>query len=93
MSDDARGFERHLQTLMLAVVTGLLVWVGQTLISVDKRTAVLESKLQDATERLSLMQPASEARRDVADITRRLDAVERRLDTMQGKTDTAGQRR
>lgn len=85
MADEGRGgnIEKHAQTIVLAVLVGLLAWVGSTLISVDKRTAVIEEKLQGALARLSEMQPASEARRDVADITRRLDAVERRLDQLQ----------
>lgn len=85
--------EKHVQTFVLFILTGLIAWVGATLISVDKRTAVIEEKLLGVTQRLEQMQPASEARRDVADITRRLDAVERRLDALQVRpTDTAPRR-
>jgi hypothetical protein len=75
--------ERHAQSLGMFVLISVLGWVGFTVSSTDKRTAVIEVQMQNLTEKLREMQPASEARRDVADINRRLDALEKRFDALQ----------
>lgn len=75
--------ERHVQSIGMFVLISVLGWVGFTVSSTDKRMAVVETQMQHLTERLREMQPASEARRDVADINRRLDALEKRFDAIQ----------
>lgn len=79
--------ERHIQTGVMIVLIGVMTWVGSTVNSTDKRTAVIETNLGHLTERLREMQPASEARRDVADINRRLDASDKRIDAIETRID------
>lgn len=70
------GFERHVQSAALTILMLLMGWVGNTLIAVDKRTAVIELQVGQLAAQVAQAQPAREAARDMLEVTRRLDALE-----------------
>ena len=70
------GLERHVQSAALTILMLLMGWVGNTLIAVDKRTAVIETQFGSLAVQVAQSQPAREAARDMAEVTRRLDALE-----------------
>jgi hypothetical protein len=70
------GLERHVQSAALTILMLLMGWVGNTLIAVDKRTAVIELQVGQLAAQVAQAQPAREAARDMIEVSRRLDALE-----------------
>jgi hypothetical protein len=70
------GLERHVQSAALTILMLLMGWVGNTLIAVDKRTAVIELQVGQLAAQVAQAQPAREAARDMLEVSRRLDALE-----------------
>lgn len=73
------GLERHVQSAALTILMLLMGWVGNTLIAVDKRTAVIETQFGTLAAQVAQSQPAHEAARDMAEVNRRIDSIEARL--------------
>lgn len=73
------GLERHVQSAALTILMLLMGWVGNTLIAVDKRTAVIETQFGTLAAQVAQSQPAREAARDMAEVNRRIDSIEARL--------------
>lgn len=65
--------ERHLQTIIVVIIVGLLGWVGSTV----QATQVAIAELAVEIEYMKLEMQKPQAR--FADIESRLDVVERRL--------------
>ena len=80
------GLERHVQSAALTILMLLMGWVGNTLIAVDKRTAVIELQVGQLAAQVAQAQPAREAARDMLEVTRRLDALEAQQRSSQTKT-------
>ncbi len=73
-------WERHLQTIIMAVVIGALTWVGTTLIEVSKATEVMVARqeyfavqLSDMKAQLERGYTQSDAQRDQALAQRGID--------------------
>jgi hypothetical protein len=75
----AAPMERHLQTVIGAVLIGLVFWVGSTLTTTQTQMAVLQSKLTSLAEEVAKMRHkveegvddryrASDARRDFNEV-------------------------
>jgi hypothetical protein len=77
------GVERHIQSGVLVILTGLMAWTGKTLVDVNTRTAVIEADLASLKAAVQQAYSASAAIRDQTEITRRLDRFETRLDRLE----------
>lgn len=79
------AWERRFQSVMITLVAGAIVWGVQTLVSVDKNQAIAATRL----ERLEVLQAgaysARDAKRDVAEMTRRIDKNEQSIIGLDGR--------
>lgn len=86
-TDDSNGsrsaLERHFNTALLALIVAGMTWFGNTIVIVDKRTAVIEADLTTLKQQAAGYYPAMTATRDFADIARRLDRLENRMDRLE----------
>lgn len=77
-------FERHVQSFILALLVGLTLWVGNTLIGLSKSTISTEIKVDALTEKMRATYTASDAARDMRDVSRDMGEVRKRLDELEG---------
>ena len=70
--DRRTRWERRFQSVMITLCAAGVVWVVQTLVSVDKNQAISASRLERVEIMQSGMYTARDAKRDVADMTRRI---------------------
>ena len=85
--------ERHIQTGLQAVVLGIVVWIGNTVVALRDSSAILTTQITELKQQVNSMQgrfgeymPRSETQsrfeaHDVkhADMERRLDSLERKV--------------
>ena len=90
------AFERHLQTVVTILVAGLLTWVGLTTNETSKSVAVTEVKMEmmqlsltSLAEKLDTATldryTATDARRDLGAVYRRLDQTENRMTVIESE--------
>lgn len=75
--------ERRYQSVMLSVCAAGMLWILQTLVSLSSDIAGIKPRIDALDVQLSLMYRASDARRDIADISARLSASERRIERIE----------
>lgn len=75
--------ERRYQSIMLSVCAGGMLWILQTLVSLSTDIASIKPRIDALDVQLSLMYRASDARRDIADITARMTVTERRIERLE----------
>lgn len=73
--EDRVSIERHLQTLIVIIIVGLLGWVGTTV----QATEVAVAKLTVELEFLKAEIKANNPSQKFQEIERRLDAIEQKL--------------
>lgn len=71
--------ERWVQNLMLAVIAAMCGWVLNTLGDVSEGVANLRPRMEQMEVQLALTYRASDARRDNADTSARISALESRI--------------
>lgn len=74
--DRRSRWERRFQSVMITLCAAGVVWVVQTLVSVDKGQARAADRLERVEIMQSGMYTARDAKRDVADMTRRIEVNE-----------------
>ncbi len=78
-------WERRFQSVMLSLTAAAIIWGVVTLVAVDRNQAVLTTKL----ERVEVLQAgaytARDAKRDVAEMTRRIDQNEKAIISLDGR--------
>lgn len=77
--DRRTRWERRFQSVMITLCAAGVVWGVQTLVSVDKNQAISASRLERVEIMQSGMYTASDAKRDVADMTRRIETNEKSI--------------
>lgn len=77
--DRRTRWERRFQSVMITLCAAGVVWVVQTLVSVDKNQAISASRLERVEIMQSGMYTARDAKRDVADMTRRIETNEKSI--------------
>lgn len=77
--DRRTRWERRFQSVMITICAAGVVWVVQTLVSVDKNQAISASRLERVEIMQSGMYTARDAKRDVADMTRRIETNEKSI--------------
>lgn len=77
--DRRTRWERRFQSVMITLCAAGVVWVVQTLVSVDKNQAISASRLERVEIMQSGMYTARDAKRDVADMTRRIETNEQSI--------------
>ena len=75
--------ERRYQSIMLSVCAGGMLWILQTLVSLSTDIASIKPRIDALDVQLSLMYRASDARRDIADITARMTVTKRRIERLE----------
>lgn len=75
--------ERHLQSAIMAIVLAVVMWIGNTVVQVDKRTAVIEEAVAALKRQSEQWYPSSAALRDQAEMARRLERLEGRIDRLE----------
>lgn len=87
-----RPIERHIQTILTALILAILVWVGSTLIDVSEQQAVQVVQIQALNERIAEMKEStrdrytrSDASRDKEAMQERMKSFERRLDQVESR--------
>ena len=74
--------ERHLQTLIVVIIVGLLGWVGTTVQSTEVAVARLTVELEVLKERIQIPD------KKFAEIEKRLDSIEQQLQRMRGENES-----
>ncbi len=77
--------ERRYQSVMLSVCAAGMLWILQTLVSLSSDIAGIKPRIDALDVQLSLMYRASDARRDIADVSARLGASERRIERIEAR--------
>lgn len=77
--DRRTRWERRFQSVMITLCASGVVWGVQTLVSVDKNQAISASRLERVEIMQSGMYTARDAKRDVADMTRRIETNEKSI--------------
>ncbi len=77
--DRRTRWERRFQSVMITLCAAGVVWGVQTLVSVDKNQAISASRLERVEIMQSGMYTARDAKRDVADMTRRIETNEKSI--------------
>lgn len=77
--DRRTRWERRFQSVMITLCAAGVVWAVQTLVSVDKNQAISASRLERVEIMQSGMYTARDAKRDVADMTRRIETNEKSI--------------
>lgn len=77
--DRRTRWERRFQSVMITLCAAGVMWVVQTLVSVDKNQAISASRLERVEIMQSGMYTARDAKRDVADMTRRIETNEKSI--------------
>lgn len=83
--------ERRYQSVMLSVCAAGMLWILQTLVSLSSDIAGIKPRIDALDVQLSLMYRASDARRDIADVSARLGASERRIERIEARLREAHQ--
>lgn len=79
--------ERHLQSAIMAIVLAVVMWIGNTVVQVDKRTAVIEEAVAALKQTSATAYPAATALRDQQEMARRLERLEGRIDRLEQRRD------
>ena len=74
--------ERHLQTLIVVIIVGLLGWVGTTVQSTEVAVAKLTVELEVLKEKIQIPD------KKFAEIEKRLDNIEQQLQRMRGENES-----
>lgn len=84
------SIERHVHSVLLVLVVGLLGWVGNSLLAMSKSVTVLETQMGTITAnfarvdtQLAGVQRVADAQRDMTDTNRQLDEIRRRIDKIE----------
>lgn len=83
--DRRTRWERRFQSVMITLCAAGVVWGVQTLVSVDKNQAISASRLERVEIMQSGMYTARDAKRDVADMTRRIEQNEQSIIGIDGR--------
>lgn len=89
---DRSPLERHVQSGLLVLVMALLGWVGNSLVSLGRSVAVIETQMGSFGAQIAGMYRTSDAQRDMADVGRQLDEIRRRTDKLERDRETAAVR-
>jgi uncharacterized protein YoxC len=80
-------WERRFQSAMLTIAVAGVIWVVQTLANVDKGMAAILPRINTIEVQISGMYRATDARRDVADMTARIGTTEQRVERIESRLD------
>lgn len=86
-AERAKGAERHVQSAILTALLLAVGWMVQTLIGVDKRTAVMETQMASLYAQVAGAYSAQAAQRDHTETSKRLDAFEARFERIERRVD------
>ena len=75
--------ERRYQSVVLSLCAAGMVWVLQALLSFSADMGRVQERIASMDMQLSLMYRASDARRDIADVSARIAASERRIERLE----------
>lgn len=85
------ALERHAQTVILAIIVGLMSWVGvsitqtrETMVRLEERVGALSTLVDELRRSANGAYTRAEADRDFGRITGRVDDIERRLRNVEG---------
>lgn len=81
--DRRRSIERHAHSVVLGFVSLLLTYAVSLLVKNTTDISEIRARNEAMSIELSAMYRASDARRDMADVGRRLDNVEHRVDRIE----------
>lgn len=81
------NLERHIQTLVGAVILAAILWVGGTVTDNRERIATLEERIINLKETAGKIEDTLQQRaasiHNITNLDRRMDAIDRRLDHAQ----------
>lgn len=75
--------ERRYQSIMLSLCAAGMVWILQSLLSFSADMGRVQERISAVDMQLSLMYRATDARRDIADVSARISASERRIERLE----------
>ena len=75
--------ERRYQSVMLSLCAAGMVWILQSLLSFSADMGRVQERISAVDMQLSLMYRATDARRDIADVSARIAASERRIERLE----------
>jgi hypothetical protein len=84
----ANAMEKHIQTLLTAVILAVLIWSGNSIVTIQTQVARLEVQVLNLTNKLNEFQPGQGARlndalvmlqRDLDSANRRSEELDRRV--------------
>ncbi len=83
--DPRSALERHAQTLILSVVTGLIFWIGVSVTSSRESLARMEVRIDSMEMALQELKSARESAYTRIEADRTHAEIERRLENMEGR--------
>lgn len=94
-------WERHVQTILLFVLTGLCAWAGSTLVDSSKQNAATDAKLEYIVAQISTLQgdvkslnskymPRADAEANFKSLTSDISSLRDRVSILEGKVGASG---
>lgn len=83
--DRRRSIERHIHTALLTIVVGTVGYIAKLGIDSTTQISAIRTKVEDTAHDVAVMYRASDAARDVAEITHRIDMNEKRIDVLDAR--------
>lgn len=90
--DKSRPWERHMQTILTALVLAGVMWLAQTTSDTARQLAVMETRIGALNERLEDMRKALDGqdaryatRFELVTVQKTVEALGARVDSMEGR--------
>lgn len=86
MTERQRPMEKHIQTILLVIITGLLGWAGLTLVETKEKVAVMQVNLETIAKQTDQFITRSEVdqRSKIRDM--QLHSLEQRVNALENKS-------
>lgn len=82
--------ERRYQSVVLSLCAGCVLWILSTLLSLNGGISRLQARIDQFDVQLALMYRASDARRDMTDLSTRITSNDRRIERLEQRLEAQG---
>jgi peptidoglycan hydrolase CwlO-like protein len=81
--EPARAWERHIQSVLLAMVLSVMLWVGNSVLSANIHLAQIDERISTLQSQIVATYRTADAQRDVAEASHQIEALKQRVSTVE----------
>jgi peptidoglycan hydrolase CwlO-like protein len=81
--ETSRTWERHIQSVLLAMVLSVMLWVGSSVLAANIHLAQIDERISTLQSQIVATYRTADAQRDVAEASRQIETLKQRVSTVE----------